>query len=319
MKTFYLGVAHRLHLVICNGLGFWVSAKKGASSSTVLTTSTAHKDEIDSDEEDLSDDVPVVSRTLPVNNSSNSNALSNSSSVLLSQSFNINNDDNTITNETSVIEESNNLSIDIVDNWPMDLVEYLDPVTGDSIQQHIGDVMKKCRSLVKLINKSSVLMNYVLNLKKQLNIQRSLQLDCKSRWNSSYRLVESILKYKKVINKINSDKHEIGLNKKQVTKLSSIQMDLDDWEMLKLIEFVLKPIVQATGMASGSTYPTIGVSYFAIYHFREFLENDDDGDYSSSSYKILNYLKSLLLKQVQKYFIDNNEQLEIMKVIFCLF
>ncbi|CAF3016094.1 unnamed protein product [Rotaria sp. Silwood2] len=119
-----------------------------------------------------------------------------------------------------------------------------------------------------------------------------------------------MLKYKKIINKITSEKYDIDLNKKQTTKISSIELDQDDWKMLELIEFVLKPVVHATELVSGSKYPTIGISYFAIFQIREFLE--DVNDYSVNDWQILYYLKSLLLNQVQKYFIDNDVQLENM-------
>ena len=232
---------------------------------------------------------------------------------MTNQNFNTNNDD-VIMSEALVDEESDNLSMNIMDNWSIDIIDYVDPSTGDSIQRHVGDVMKKSRSFVKLINKSSILMNYVSNLKKQFKINRSLQLDCKSRWNSSYHLVEGMLMYKKIINKINSEKYDIGINKKQTTKLSSMEFDQDDWKMLELIEFVLKPVVHATQLVSGSKYPTIGISYFVIFQIREFLE--DVSDYSVNDSKILHYLKSLILKQVQKYFFNNYTQLEIMKVRF---
>ncbi|CAF1288942.1 unnamed protein product [Rotaria sordida] len=120
-----------------------------------------------------------------------------------------------------------------------------------------------------------------------------------------------MLKYKKIINKINSEKHDIGPNKKQTTKLSTIELDQDDWKMLELIKFVLKSVVNATELVSGSKYPTIGISYFAIFQIREFLE--DVNDYSINDWQILYYLKSLLLKQVQKYFFDNDAQLQTMK------
>jgi hypothetical protein len=71
---------------------------------------------------------------------------------------------------------------------------------------------------------------------------------------------------------LNSEKHDIGLSKKQTAKLSSIELDQYDWKMLELIEFVLRPIVHATKLVSGSKYPTIGISYFAIFQIREFLE-----------------------------------------------
>ena len=71
--------------------------------------------------------------------------------------------------EASINEEPDNLSIDIVDNWSINVIEYLDSSTNDSLQQRAGDVIRKCRSIVKLINKSSILMSYVLILKKQFN------------------------------------------------------------------------------------------------------------------------------------------------------
>ena len=186
------------------------------------------------------------------------------------QYVNICNDGDIIVSETSNNEGPGNLSIDIVDNWSINVIEYLDSPTNDSLQQRVGDEIRKCRSIVKLINRSSILMNYVLILKKQFNIHRSHQLDCKSRWNSSYHLIEAMLTYKMIINKINSEKHEIGLNKKQATKLSSIELNQDDWKMLEATEFVLRPIVYAMQIISGSKYPTLGISYFAIVQIREF-------------------------------------------------
>ena len=146
----------------------------------------------------------------------------------------------------------------------------------------------------------------------QFNIHRSLQLDGKSRWNSSYHLIEAMLMYKRIITKINSEKHEIGLNKNQTAKLSSIELDQDDWKMLEATEFVLRPIVYPTQIISGSKYPTVGISYFAIVQIREFRQ--DVKDFNDS--KRLHYLKSLLLKQIRKYFIDDDAQLEVMKVRF---
>ena len=203
-------------------------------------------------------------------------------------------DQNMIVNGDFSDEEPNSLSSDIIDNWSMDVDEDVDPFTGEEIQLQIGVVMKKCRSIVKLINKSSILMNYVVNLKQQLNISRSLQLDCKNRWNSSHRLIESMLIYKRIINKINSEKHEIGLTKKQTSKISSIELDSFDWKMLELIEAVLKPFVQATKLVSGSQYPTIGIAYFALAQIQEYLE--DLNNININDWKIFGQLKRIFSK-----------------------
>ena len=84
--------------------------------------------------------------------------------------------------------------------------------------------------------------------------------------------------------------------------------------MLEATEFVLRPIVYATQIISGSKYPTLGISYFAIVQIREFRQ--DVKNFSVNDSKILHYLKSSLLKQVRKYFIDDDAQLEVMKVRF---
>ena len=84
--------------------------------------------------------------------------------------------------------------------------------------------------------------------------------------------------------------------------------------MLEATEFVLRPIVYATQIICGSKYPTVGISYFSIVQIREFRE--DVKDFSVNDSKILHSLKSFLLKQVRKYFIDDDAQLEVMKVRF---
>jgi hypothetical protein len=302
--------------VICNSLGLWIRKKQEPSlpntTATTTTASVTNKDEGDSDEEDYTDDIQIVSQLIPINNSSNLNELSDQSLYVSSESLNTNSETDVDIDETSIDEEANNLFDDVIDNWSIDVVENLDSSPFDVLQEDIATLMKKCRSIVKLINKSTILMNYVVTLKSQYKISRSLQLDCKSRWNSSYHLIETIIKYKKIINKINSEKHDIGLNKKQTTKLYSIELDQYEWKMLELLEFVLKPVVEATQLISGSQYPTIGISYFAIVQIRDFLE--DPADVDVNDWKLLSDLKTMLLKQVQKYFIQKDEQWELMKV-----
>ena len=111
-----LGIAHCLHLVVSNGLGFWVRAKQNSSSTTLAMTSTINRDKIDSDEEVLTDDIQHVTQPSTANNSSNFIASSDQSLLLSNQYVNISNDDDIIVSETSINEEPNNLSIDIVDN-----------------------------------------------------------------------------------------------------------------------------------------------------------------------------------------------------------
>ena len=110
----------------------------------------------------MTDDIQHVTQPSAANNSSNFIATSDQSLLLSNQYVNICNDDDIVVSETSNNEEPGNLSIDIVDNWSINVIEYLDSSTNDSLQQRVGDVIRKYRSIVKLINKSSILMNYVI-------------------------------------------------------------------------------------------------------------------------------------------------------------
>ncbi|CAF0744375.1 unnamed protein product [Rotaria sp. Silwood1] len=304
-------VAHRLHLVVCNGLGLWVRKQKTLYSSNNDAISKIDIIEDDSDEEDFTDDVQFISQPSSITTSSSSLESLNNSSDVPYELLSINPDNNVSINENLMDDELDNFSNDIIDNWSIDVIEDLDTSSGETVQLHIGNLMKKCRSMVKLINKSSILTNYVVKLKQQFNIHHSLQLDCKNRWNSSHQLIEVMLMYKKIINKIHSEKRDINLNKKQMNKLSSIELDQFDWKMLELLDFVLKPFVQATKLLNGTPYPTIGISYFAIVQIRDFLEDSNTVD--DDDWKILFNFKVLLLNQLEKYFFGKDEQWQLMK------
>ncbi len=310
--------------MVCNGLGIWIRKKSSSSSSSssaitttnnIEVTSNSDPNDIDSDDEDYTDDVQINSHSSSLDNSSNSTQSPGESFDTSNNLLNNNSDPNIILNKNFVDEEPDNSSMDITDNWSIDVIEELDSITGEQIQEDIGVLMKKCRSIVKLINKSSILMNYVVNLKQQFGISLSLQLDCKGRWSSTHHLVEVMLIYKKIINNINSEKYDIGLNKKQTNKISSIELDQIDWKILEILNIVLKPFVRATNLISGSQYPTIGIAYFAVVQIREFLE--DSYTISLNDINDMNLciqIKQLLLIQIDKYFIGKHEQWEILKV-----
>ncbi len=91
---------------MCNGLGFWVRTKQESSSPIIGTTSTNNQDQVDSDDEDYTDDVQIISQSSIINNSSSfiesPGPLFNTSS----QSFSTNNYDDIIRSETSIDEET---------------------------------------------------------------------------------------------------------------------------------------------------------------------------------------------------------------------
>ena len=89
----------------------------------------------------MTDGIQHVTQPSAANNSPNFIATLDQSLLLSNQYVNISNDDDIIVSETSINEEPDNLSIDIVDNWSINVIEYLDSSTNDSLQQHVGDVI----------------------------------------------------------------------------------------------------------------------------------------------------------------------------------
>ena len=224
----------------------------------------------------------------------------------------IDDDNQSVSDENVVDEEPDGPHVDLADNWSLDILEDYDPATCELEQEYIGALMSKCRSFIKLVNKSSIMMMCMNNLKQRLNIHRSLQLDCKSRWNSSHRLIETMLMYRKLINKVNSEKYDIGLNYKQTKKLSSIDLDQADWQMLETLEFVLQPFIRATKLISGSQYSTIGIGFFTIVQIWQSLE--DSKATKANDSETVHRLKQLLFIRIEKYFNEDDSQWDLMKV-----
>ena len=299
---------------MCNSLGLWIRKKKKSNLLSGTTVSESESD--DSDEDDLADDASITSTSpsLSWRDASGQNDKSDELSNVDDDAISIDSGDenNVMLVDNGMEEEPDDEVVDVTDNWSQDVVEEFDPSNCEAEHQIVGALMKKCRSLVKLINKSSILKAHVNKLKRDFDIQRSLRLDCKSRWSSTYRLIETLIKYKKIINKLNSEKHDIGLNYKQTKKLSSIELDKSDWNVIESIECVLGPFAQATTMISASQYPTVGTSFFAIVQIREYLEDVKSAGSNGSS--ILPRLKQLLLYYMDKYFEKDDNQWQLIKV-----
>ena len=86
-------------------------------------------------------------------------------------------------------------------------------------------------------------------------------------------------------------------------------MNREEWAILETVEQVLRAFLQATKVISGQQYSTVGLAFFAISHLREYLEEQKEIDTPQ-----LNHLKRLLLRQFKKYFEDDADQLDMLKV-----
>ncbi|CAF1068170.1 unnamed protein product [Didymodactylos carnosus] len=129
-----------------------------------------------------------------------------------SEEFELNNDNS---NESSSDEEmeldiiTNNNADDeeINDNWAMDVIQDETGMIPD--QETVGNLLKKCRSLVNMIKRSSILTSFFDCERMKANIKCTLSGDMKTRWNSSFIMIKSLLKLRMIIETLFKEKYEL--------------------------------------------------------------------------------------------------------------
>lgn len=194
------------------------------------------------------------------------------------------------------------------DFWDEDIV--LNFSSSNDLQKKVSNLMVKCRSLIKMIKKSTCLTLYMDKLKTIHQIERSLSMDCKSRWNSTKFMTENLLIFKPLIVKLHSDKHDLSLTNKQKQKLANLELTSDEWRMVTSVDNILSPFYHTTKLISGYKYCTIGTALFAIRKMKKYFETMTEHDFFS------NDLKLALLNQLDKYIDADGDQLDLILVRF---
>ena len=192
------------------------------------------------------------------------------------------------------------------DPWEADVVT--DEAEADDLQQLISNTINKCRSIIKMIKKSSILTAYVDKLKASHKIRRRLSIYCKTRWNSSKYMLETLLKYKAIICRLHSDRHELSLSSKKVLKIMNLELSSNEWHLIEAIDHVLAPFSNATKLISGRKYATIGTCFFAVRKIKQFLES------GTVNRPFLAELNELLLEKLTYYIEEDIEQYELLQV-----
>ncbi|CAF4089715.1 unnamed protein product [Rotaria sordida] len=268
-------LAHKLHLIISNALGLWLKPQK----------QNGDDESNGSDEDEYLLDNELKSLSL--------NELNNDENTTI-QDEEVNDkssgeDENVDSSEET--EEERYWSSDL---WSRDVITDLD--LANDLQQHISTVLNKCRSLIKMVNKSTNLSRYIDKLKDISKIRRSLSIDCKSRWNSTKLMLENMLKLKSLIIQLHSDKHDLSLTTERKIKLASLELTSDEWRTISSLKKALVPFHEATKLISGQKYCTI--------------ETNVDNDL------FVNEIQNNLLDQLVKYIDNDKEQFDL--IIVCL-
>ncbi|CAF1308555.1 unnamed protein product [Rotaria sordida] len=199
----------------------------------------------------------------------------------------------------------------LYDNWKEDAeVDPNDP-TLTKEQQLTLSVLIKCRKLIDMIRKSSILTLYFNKHRKELKKPRNVLRDVCTRWNSSYLMINSLKSVRPIIEKLYNDKHRLNINNDQVEKLNELEITSAEWNHLNQLHDVLQTFYNATKIVSGKTYPSMSSANFIYTKLKSFLMKD------SKDNMTVKRLKKLLLSKMIHYFEEDEVQLNLLKS--CIF
>lgn len=211
-----------------------------------------------------------------------------------------------ITNDDE--ENDDEISDDeIIDNWLDGITESAVDIIPDQVM--VNNLLRKCRSLISMIKRSTILTNFFDEERKKAHVKRNLSYDVKTRWNSTFHLIDSLLVLREVIDKLFNAKHRLSITQDKIDKISSLELKSDDWSLLSNLNQILRPFFHATRALSGRSYPSIGFAYYIYLRLKNFLQ-----DHSKKDNPIARRLKTLLLKQLVHYFEEDETQLQLLKV-----
>jgi hypothetical protein len=152
-------------------------------------------------------------------------------------------------------------------------------------------------------------------------------LSCINRWNYSYICLSRLLEYYAIVCEVTSTVKNAdipGLLSGQIAKLKSFFLHSHEWQLIQALVEVLAPFYTATKCLSVRTRQTFGDGYLILDQLKNFLETPSSFEDSIESdleeaatesswkhelnalktdeyYKIVNYLKALLLKAFNLY------------------
>ncbi|CAF2116919.1 unnamed protein product [Rotaria magnacalcarata] len=292
-------VAHRLHLAVTNAFGFWILQKDDENGSIAL------------EQDNLNNGLNYAEKEM-----ANIERLDNNDDIDEPDEINMNvtrdesdDDESSETYDSNDEEESllDNNDEEFVDDWTTNVIQSDFDIACE--QNMIIIVIKKCRGLVSMIKRSTIITLYFDTERKQANIKRNLCYDVKSRWNSTFSMIDSFLVLRQLIQKLFSYKHQLTIQPKQVKKLADYELTSDDWNVLLVLHSILKPFYHATKVMSGRQYPSIGLAFYLLTRLKNFLQQNDRKESSMEK-----RLKQLLLKQLLHYFESDDEQMELLKL-----
>lgn len=196
----------------------------------------------------------------------------------------------------------------IRDNWSEGVeIDPDDPsLTGE--QKTILSLITKCRSLINMIKKSSVLTLYFNNQRTILKIKHNMLRDVCTRWNSTFLMIYSLRCVRPALESLYNNIYSLDIPFEQIQKLNKLEISTTEWNYLNQLYSVLMVFHKATKAISARKYPTIGSAYLILIGLKSFLTAvNKDND-------IVKNMKKLLLNKFIHYFEEDSTSLDTIKV-----
>ncbi|CAF3363162.1 unnamed protein product [Rotaria socialis] len=300
-------IAHRLHLVLTNGLALWPKKSNNAGNSgddeepeysnmdadndTMLNMNEdTLQDQPESEDEAIDQQESEDEEGMNDNEEEGEKEGDDTNSIMVEDEFVCTNDNDKLT-----------------DNWE----ENVETDSSDPSlllhQKTILSLMKKCRTLLTMIKKSTTLTMYTVRERNKSKLNRSAIPDVCSRWNSTFAMIDSLIALRTIFEKLFNDKHNLNIKPQQIEKLNQLEISSTDWNHFSQLHGVLQIFSQSTELLSGKAYPTIGLAYFFISRLKMFLMKDKDDN------AFVKKLKQLILSKMIFYFDQDVDQLDLLK------
>jgi hypothetical protein len=169
----------------------------------------------------------------------------------------------------------------------------------EKVLESVKCVLYKIRSITKISRSSNIIQNHVLKLiREDSNLGKitMFMLDFFIRWNSTQLMIQRFLKLKKVVISLTTNACDIdGIKPSHLTKLNKWSLSVEDWQLVKILDFVLLPFLQATQIISGQNYPTLPISHIVYCSLKHHLSKISEVDEEK-------ILKQILLEKLEYHF-----------------
>ncbi|XP_059436054.1 zinc finger BED domain-containing protein RICESLEEPER 2-like [Corylus avellana] len=164
----------------------------------------------------------------------------------------------------------------------------------------IRGIIDDVRQGIKYIVASKSRLNVFSEIAKRLHLPcKKLILDVPIRWNSTYLMLDTVIKYKEVFPRYH-----------RVEQAFQWVVTPEQWEMVGNVNQVLSIFNDVTNVVSGSEYPTANLYFPEVWRMKEVLmiKCDDRNEYMRS-------MASTMIDKFDKYWGDSNLLMSIAAVL----